>query len=156
MSRTFGFSHLHLLRGLPAHYQPTNLYRSSPNRCSLERPMKIEIVLVPSKSVPLASRVAPASTPATNGAKPAARWVVLSQGHFIRLLFNVGPPPLDVDDDLGAGVALARRRGPPRPLPISTPRWRFVPTTPNAYLVLIIALSIQDYTAANAPAAAAA
>jgi hypothetical protein len=29
--------------------------------------MKIEIVLVPSKSVPLASRVVPASTPAANG-----------------------------------------------------------------------------------------
>ena len=91
--------------------------------------MKIEIVLVPSKSIPLAFYVAPAPTPATNGAKPAARWVILSPGHRIRFLFDAGPVAADVDDDLGVEVALARRRGPPRSLPISTLRWRFVPTS---------------------------
>jgi len=38
-----------------------------------KRPMKIEIVYDPSKPVPLASRVAPAPTPASNGTKPASR-----------------------------------------------------------------------------------
>jgi len=91
--------------------------------------MKIEIVLVPSKLVPLASRVAPASTPATNGAKPTARWVLSSRGYRIRFLLHLGPPLLDVDEDSEAEVALARRRGPPSPPLISTPRWRFVQTT---------------------------
>jgi len=90
--------------------------------------MKIEIVLVPSKSVPLASRVAPASTPATNGAKPAARWVISNRGHRVRFLFHVGRPPLDVDEDSEVEVALAKRRGPPSLPPILTPKWRLVQT----------------------------
>ena len=38
-----------------------------PFRLSIERPMKIEIVVDPSKPLPLASRVAPAPVAATNG-----------------------------------------------------------------------------------------
>lgn len=63
-----------------AYYQPTNIFRSSPTRSSLERPMKIEIVYDPSKPVPLASRVAPAPTPASNGAKAAPRVAAAVRG----------------------------------------------------------------------------
>ena len=41
----------------------------------LERPMKIEIVVDPSKPLPLASRVAPAPTPAAAGKAQAPRSV---------------------------------------------------------------------------------
>ena len=47
--------------------QPTNNSRSS-NRSSIERPMKIEMVLDPSKPLPLASRVAPAPAAAKTAA----------------------------------------------------------------------------------------
>ncbi|KIM46691.1 hypothetical protein M413DRAFT_23061 [Hebeloma cylindrosporum] len=82
--------------------------------------MKIEIVLVPSKSLSLASRVAPASTTATNGAKPAARAAAAGRGRRPR----------------GRGGARKTER--------------------PAKSAADLDAEMEDYTAANAPAAAAA
>lgn len=71
--------------------QPTNELSLFPSIIaapyySLERPMKIEIVVDPTRPVPLASRVAPA--PAANGAQTQpARLVYQPKLAFTRLIF---------------------------------------------------------------------
>ena len=99
---------------------------------SIERPMKIEIVVDPSRPAPAASLVSRVAPAATEGAP--ARSVRLSSFH--------GPISLDLGDtnlhavfpnaEAGQGpeedVAVEGRgpNGLPRPLLTSTQKWRFV------------------------------
>jgi len=103
--------------------------------------MRIELVVDPSKPLPLASRVTPAVKAAA-----AAKLVILrvpQPGHLHSILGLV----------LVADVDPARTKGLIRRPPTSMPRWRFVI---NFHYETIVLSCIQDYTSANGPAPATA
>ena len=113
-----------------------------------ERPMKIEVVVDPSRLAPtpsLASRVAPVETNVvvTNGTQTArsvavAFWV--SQDGLIDSIIRVTGAVVH-PEVVAENKAHARPNDRRSPLKISMPRWRLVPRSANLIRALLIRLS---------------